>query len=254
MENMKDISQSDNVLVIIPVHNEEANLKRFLPQLLPIIQELNIDLLAVDDCSTDNSLQILSFYSVPTIQLFSQMGYGTAIQTGYKYALKKNYAYLIQIDGDGQHDPRFLRSILRCLKNDEADVVIGSRFLEVTDEPLTPFEKLYKGSPIRLVGIRIFRLILRCLTSRKITDPTTGYIGMNKKSLQFACSHSFPFDFPDADMILTFLRNHFRIQEIPVYMYHNHATGYLHRGCKPIWYVFKVTLSLLISSIRSREV
>jgi len=251
---MNNNNSTDKVLVIIPVHNEEVNLQKFLPILLPIVQEMNADILAIDDASTDRSLQILSSYSIPTISLLSQMGYGTAIQTGYKYALRHQYPYLIQIDGDGQHDPRFLQNISSCLTSDTVDVVIGSRFLQVSNENLTPFGKLYKGSPVRLIGIVIFRCILRCLTFQKISDPTTGYIGLNRKALQFACSHSFPFDFPDADMILTFTRNHFRLKEIPVYMYYNHNTGYLHRGCKPIWYVIKVTLSLLISSIRSREV
>ena len=181
------------------------------------------------------------------------MGYGVALQTCYKYALANNYDFLIQIDGDGQHDPRFIPKILHMLKENEADVLIGSRFLRHSETKFKPRGKLYYGTFLRRFGIQMFRGILYLLTLRKFTDPTSGYVGINRRTLRFFSGKCFPFDYPDADLLLALLRNHFHVKEIPVYMYANESNGNLHRGCRPIWYVIKVSLAMCIESIRLRE-
>lgn len=244
---------ANRVAIIIPVFNESANLKIFLPRLLAIAQEVEADVIAINDASTDDSVAVLESFSVTTLTQFTQMGYGTTVQTGYKYTYRTGYEYVIQVDGDGQHDPRFIPRILQCLQNNEADVIIGSRFLRVTEEEFLPFDTLYTGTFLRRIGIQMFRLALRIFSFRYITDPTSGFIGYNRSALRFVCGKSFPFDYPDADMILTLINNHFRLMEVPVYMYHNRISGFLHRGCKPLWYIFKVSLSLVIATLRSKE-
>ncbi len=245
---------ANETIVIVPVHNEEDSLERLLSELLRKCEEINADILAIDDASTDHSLSIIKRFGIDYLQHPTQLGYGSTIQTGYKYAKKHNYNYLIQIDGDNQHDPRFLSDILLDLKTNRADLIIGSRFLAPQENPIEPRYKLYKGTIVRRLGIYIFRAILYILTLKKFTDPTSGYIGMNSKVVTFASGKSFPFDYPDADMIITFLKNGFRIKEIPIYMYHTKKTQSLHRGCRPLWYVIKVSIAILIACIRRKEI
>ncbi|MGC9328789.1 MAG: hypothetical protein ACP5I1_14230, partial [Candidatus Hinthialibacter sp.] len=134
-----------------------------------------------------------------------------------------------------------------------SDIVIGSRFLPKENIPFEPNASLYYGTPLRRMGIHLFRFVLLCLCFRRITDPTSGFMGFNRKTLHFLCGKSFPFDYPDADMIMTFLKNDFRLHEIPVYMYPVSKRFSLHRGCRPIWYVIKVFISLFIAFIREKE-
>ena len=235
------------VLVVVPVRNESKNLERLLVPLQDVVHAESYDLVVIDDASTDSSLEVLKRRNVRTITLTENLGYGAALQTGYKYALAKGYDYLIQLDGDGQHDPRFLPTIRQALAGN--DFVIGSRFLE-HDASIRPKEKLYKGTPFRRLGIRYFRLLLYVIGGVSISDPTSGYMGMNRKCLRLLSGDLFPDDFPDADVLLALIRGRFDLCEVPVYMYENDVGGQLHRGLKPLWYMFKVTLSLCVSRLR----
>ena len=185
---------------------------------------------------------------MPAITLVENLGYGAAVQTGYKYALAKGYEHLIQFDGDGQHDPRFLPMIRRELERH--DFVIGSRFLESGTVSFPPKEELYEGTPFRRIGIRFFRWLLYVMSGVSISDPTSGYVGMNRKCVRLLSGNFYPHDFPDTDVLLFLIRSRFKLCEVPVYMYHNRAGGRLHRGFAPVWYVFKVMLSLFISVLR----
>ena len=240
-----------DTLIIIPSLNEQENLDGFLREILPLARALPADVLGINDASIDETARIFQDHGVPVLTHVMQMGYGTALQTGYKYALRHNYSFLVQIDGDGQHDPRFIPLLLERLRRDRVDVVIGSRFLKT--DAFTPHRPLYRGTPLRLLGIRLFRALLALFCFRFISDPTSGYIAMNRRVFTYFSGNAFPFDYPDADVILTLLRNRFALREEGVYMYCNHRRGKLHRGCKPLWYVFKVTLSLLVSTLRPRE-
>lgn len=242
------------ILVIIPVHNEEIHLPALLPLLKRECESIHADILAINDASTDQSPSILAQHGIRVVTHPTQMGYGVTVQTGYKYAYRYQYDYLIQIDGDGQHDPRCMKSILDELMNHSYDIVIGSRFLPKDRIPFAPLAPLYYGTPMRRVGIQLFRWILACLCFRRITDPTSGFVGFSRNILFFLCGKSFPFDYPDADMIITFLKNGYHLQEIPVFMYHENKPQSLHRGCKPIWYVIKVFISIFIAFLRSREI
>jgi len=238
------------VLVVVSVYNEAENLDHMLAPLMKIVREEHYDLVAIDDGSTDESSAILKRHGVPVITLFENLGSGAAVQTGYKYALAKQYEYLLQVDGDGQHDPRFLpmlRQKLACY-----DFVIGSRFLESCVAPFPLERKLYKGTVLRNIGIRLFSALLYAMTRVSVSDPTSGFRGMNRKCMRFLTGDLYPHDFPDVDVLLTLIRNRFKLCEEPVYMYHNHAGGRLRRGIAPVWYMYKVTLSLFVSSLRKR--
>ena len=245
--------KTSSVLVILPVRDEAKNLDRLLAPLVEVVRRERYDLLAIDDASIDGSRAILNSHGVPTVTPLENLGYGAALQTGYKYAVARGYEYLIQLDGDGQHDPRFLPAIMQKLH--DHDFVIGSRFLSGDDAPASfpPDRELYRGSVLRRTGIRLFRTLLYVMVRATISDPTSGFVGMNRKCMQFLSRDFYPHDFPDADVILTIARNRLKLCEVPVYMYHNRVGGRLHRGITPIWYMFKVTLSMFVSSIRKRE-
>ena len=242
-----DRTTPSKVLVVVPVRNEGKNLERLLVPLQEVVENERYDLVVIDDASTDSSLEVLKQRRVRTITLTENLGYGAALQTGYKYALAKGYDYLIQLDGDGQHDPRFLPMIRQELP--VHDFVIGSRFLE-NDVSFPPSEELYKGTPFRRLGIRYFRFLLYALSGVSISDPTSGYVGMNRKCLRLLSGDLFPEDYPDADVLLSLIRGRFKLCEVPVFMYRNDVGGRLHRGLSPLWYVFKVTLSLSVSRLR----
>lgn len=234
------------VLVVFPVRNEAPRLERLLPPLRQVVRREGYHLLALDDASTDDSAAILARAGVPTLRLPENLGYGAALQTGYKYALARGYDRLLQLDGDGQHDPRFLPLLLERLS--DCEVVIGSRFLAPPDPaPFPPTGPLYRGTPGRRAGIALFRFLLRLLIRQPVTDPTSGYLGLDRRALRFMSRDDHPYDFPDADVVFRLVRNGFRVREIPVYMYPNEGGGQLHRGLSPLWYLFKVALSLFVS-------
>lgn len=237
------------VLVVFPVRNEAERLPRLLGPLTAIVRREGYHLLAVDDASTDDSAALLARAGVPTLRLPEKLGYGAALQTGYKYALARGYRVLLQLDGDGQHDPRFLPRILAALR--DCEVVIGSRFLPADSDsapvPFPPAGPLYRGTPGRRTGIALFRVLLRLLLPARITDPTSGYLGLDRAALRFMSRDDHPYDFPDADVVFRLVRSGLRVREIPVYMYPNDGGGQMHRGLAPLWYLFKVALSLFVS-------
>ena len=116
------------VLVIIPAYNEELSIINTVQKIED--ERLEIDYLVINDCSTDNTLNILKENGINYLSLPINLGIGGGVQTGYKYADLNNYDIAIQHDGDGQHDPKYLLDVIKPIENNEADIVIGSRFLE----------------------------------------------------------------------------------------------------------------------------
>jgi len=175
------------------------------------------------------------------------LGYGAALQTGYKYALKKDYGEIVQMDGDGQHDPSFIEALLEMIRKGDADVVIGSRFLDAEGRRAG---QLYRAPFIRKLGMNFFRVITSLLIHQRVTDPTSGYQAMNRRVLEWVSSDKFPFDYPDADVIIMLHRAGFRIKEVPVRMFESQSKKSMHGGWKPLYYVFKMILSILVTLMR----
>lgn len=172
------------------------------------------------------------------------MGYGVAVQTGYKYALRQGYEALVQMDGDGQHDPAFISQLLAPVLTGEADFALGSRFLGVES---------YEPSLARRLGMAFFRRLVSRLIGQRITDSTSGFQAFNRRVIRFFTSEVFPCDYPDADMLITLHRAGFRIREVPVRM-HASATGKsMHSGLRPFYYMFKMLLSIFVTLLRKKE-
>lgn len=222
------------VAVLIPAYNEAESIER----VVKAIRKTNsdFDIIVIDDGSSDDTAELAEKAGAMVLSLAVNMGYGAALQTGYKYALKHNYDYTVQIDGDGQHDPKFIDQLLDTLKNG-SDVAIGSRFMGNLGN--------YKNPALRQIGMMFFRFLIYVFIKIKITDPTSGFQALNKQVIRFfAKSKQYPTDFPDADVIILLHYAGFQVSEIPVVMYNNETGKSMHSGFKPIYYIIKMLLSI----------
>ncbi|WP_047150553.1 glycosyltransferase family 2 protein [Aneurinibacillus tyrosinisolvens] len=224
---------ASNVLIIIPAYNEQETIYNTVTALK---KTTDFDYVVVNDGSKDRTSQILKENGFNHLDLPMNLGIGGAMQTGYKYALRQGYEYAIQLDADGQHDPRDLNNLVREIKQDRYDMVIGSRFVEKSG---------YKGSRMRRFGIFYFYMLIRLFTGLKVTDPTSGYRVVNRKVIgEFA--HHYPIDYPEVEVIFSLARKKYRIKEIKVEMKDRQGGSSSITSLKSIYYMAKVTLFSLI--------
>jgi len=226
----------NQTIFIIPAYNEEKNIAGVINGIIAAAP--GVDILVVNDGSEDNTGEIARELCRRVINLPYNMGYGTALQTGFKFALKKGYEYAVQIDADGQHDPGDIPKLLDEVFNNKADVIIGSRFLDKGN---------YRAPFIRRVGMLFFAKLTSLIIGEKITDPTSGYQAINKRGLEFYAGDYYPVDFPDADVIIMLHRAGLKIKEMPVIMYPGVQGKSMHSGLKPVYYIFKMFLSILVT-------
>ncbi len=236
------MANGSKFLIIIPAYNEAEN----IPSLVEEIRKYfsTADILIVDDGSSDGTRDVARASNVKVISLPFNLGYGDALQTGYKYALRNGYDFVVQMDGDGQHDPAYIKSLLDRVMDDEADIALGSRFLGES--------QVYKMGVLRRIGSIFFSIIASMITGQRITDPTSGFQAMNRKVFSFYASDIYPSDFPDADVIILSRFYGFRIKEIQVRMRESKGKKSMHSGLKPIYYVFKMFLSILVTILRGK--
>lgn len=233
-------------LVVIPAWNEEESLG---PVIQGVAQHLpQADILVVDDGSADRTREVAVKAGARVVSHPFNLGYGVALQTGYRYALKMGYDALAQMDGDGQHDPSFLAALLSALRNQEVDVAIGSRFLAAEKDGAV--RGPYRAPLVRRLGMRLFSVITSLIIKQKVTDPTSGFQAMNRRVMEWVSGDRFPCDYPDADVIIMLHRAGFQIREVPVVMHANSGKKSMHRGWKPVYYVFKMFLSILVTLMR----
>lgn len=225
-----------NYLVIIPAFNEESNISRVIEDLLDNCKEA--DILVVNDGSTDRTYDKIAKKDIFVVNHLFNMGIGASLETGCQFALRKRYEYIVRMDGDGQHDASFIKDILTPVKNNEVDIVIGSRFLG--NSQIT-------SSSFRLIGIWVISKFLTLITKKKIADPTSGFCAMNKKAFEFF-SKNCPEDYPEPE-ILVYHRD-FRIMEIPVSISKRYSGISSITPVKSIYYMIKVLLSLFIHIFR----
>lgn len=228
----------NNLAIIIPAYNEAG---RIATSIAGIRKFSNADIVIVNDGSDDDTAGEAKAAGARVIELPFNLGYGAALQTGFKYAIDKGYEFAVQMDADGQHDPLSIEALISPVLKDEVDVVIGSRFLDKGN---------YKAPFVRRMGMYFFGIITSVVTGRRITDPTSGFQALNKKVMEFYASDAYPADYPDADVIIMLHRQGFRFKEVPVIM-HNAAKRSMHGGIlKPLYYIFKMMLSIFVTLLR----
>lgn len=233
---------TDRILVIVPCYNEQDCISGVVNDLNAIRDRYNLplDVLVVNDCSRDGSREVLRRLDCLHLNLPVNLGIGGAMQTGYKYAYKYGYGYAVQVDGDGQHPADQLMQVLRPALVGQADVVIGSRYLE---------RKGFQSSALRRVGIRYFRHLNHFLTGQTVRDSTSGFRVFNTKALTLA-SRYYPDEYPEPEAIILFGLQNLRILEVPVEMRHRQGGVSSIRAFSSVYYMMKVTLGILSAYLR----
>jgi glycosyltransferase involved in cell wall biosynthesis len=229
-----------STIIIIPAYNEEKRIAAVVAA--ACVSAPDADVVVINDCSRDATAAAARQAGAIVVSHPFNMGYGAAIQTGYKYARDKGYDVLVQLDADGQHDPACIPALLAPVVAGKADIAIGSRFLGNSYQP--PFA--------RRVGMALFRRIVSAVTGAYISDTTSGYQAFNRDVIRFFATDIFPVDYPDADMLIMLHRAGFRMTEIPVRMFENSEGKSMHNGFKPIYYMFKMLLSIFVTLLRDK--
>jgi glycosyltransferase involved in cell wall biosynthesis len=226
-------------LVVIPAYNEAANVAAVVADVRASLP--GFDVLVVDDGSVDDTADIAHAAGAHVLRLPVNSGYGVALQTGYMYAVRHAYGTVAQMDADGQHRAGFMPELLQRIRSGEADIVIGSRFLDNDGH--------YQPSRARKIGMGIFSRMASRIMRQHVSDPTSGYQVMRIDVARFFCTDVYPADYPDADVLILLHRSGFRVAEVGVQM--RMPTGKsMHSGHRSLYYVYKMFLSILVTLLR----
>jgi len=195
------------VMVLVPAYNEERTIEDVLDSIQTHLPETHI--VVVNDGSTDGTRQILE-KRPETVALHHpfNMGIGGAIRTGLHYFLSGPWDVCLRLDGDGQHPPEQATQLLKPLIEEQADAVIGSRFLE---------KKGYQSSFQRQGGIKLLHFLSRFILGLKITDNTSGFKAYTREVIA-GIIDEFPSDYPEPIEVYLISKKGFTIVEIPVHM------------------------------------
>lgn len=225
-------------IVIIPAYNEEGGIVKTVTDVIENAKDF--DYVVINDCSKDNTLEICYEHNFNVVNLPVNMGIGGGVQTGYMYAYRNGYDIAVQFDGDGQHNASYLNNMSKKLIEDNLDMVIGSRYIE---------KEGFQSSGMRRMGIKYFTGLIKLLTGKKITDPTSGMRMINRKIMkQF--SEEYPKDYPEPESVVTILKEGAKVEEIPVKMNAREEGVSSISPSKSIYYMVKVSIAVLIAAIR----
>lgn len=227
------------VAVIIPAFNEEHSI-RGVVRGVNRLSGFTYDTIVVNDCSTDRTSEKASRAGALVIELPCRLGIGGAVQTGFKYALEKDYDACIQADGDGQHPASEIPKLVRPLFTEGCDLVIGSRF--VSDNGYdTPF--------MRHLGIKIISVFLRITTGLHVKDTTSGFRALSRKAFRFFSSE-YPQDYPEPESLVYAYKQGLKVAEVPTRMMHR---TYGRSSITPflaVYYMIKVLSAMFIDLFR----
>ncbi len=230
-------------LVIVPAYNEAEAIEatiRSIRQHAP-----NFDVLVVDDGSTDATFGRARGTGVAVLRLPFNLGIGGAMQCGYVYALENNYEVAVQVDGDGQHDPRYIDSLLHRLQGDPGlNMVTGSRFLDTSGDG-------HRSSAARRVGIGVFSRVVSRITGQLVTDPTSGFRMTDRRGIELFAS-DYPHDYPEVEAILLMHAHRLGSCEIPVHMHPRLSGSSAISSTQSVYYMVKVLLAVFVGIFRTR--
>lgn len=231
------------LLVIIPAYNEGLNIGNVIKDLQENVPYA--DILVINDSSRDNTVQVLKESGTTYLNTPYNLGYAGVLQTGFKYAVRSGYQFAAQFDGDGQHMASELDRMYQTAIHNKSDIVIGSRFLTKSG---------YKHPFMRKLGTLFFRITIRIISGKTISDPTSGLQILSKRVYtQYSEMNNYP-EYPDANLITEMLFQGYSITEIPVSMRERKFGESMHSGIyKPLAYMIKMAYSLLLMIIKYRS-
>jgi glycosyltransferase involved in cell wall biosynthesis len=225
-------------LVIIPAFNEEAS----LAYVVALIREHApwADIAVIDDGSRDRTGRIADGLGVIALHMPYNVGIGAAMQAGFLYAARHGYQAAVQNDGDGQHAPREIPALMGALLEGDADVVVGSRYLE---------PRGYLTPPLRRLGILLLAGAISLITRRRVTDPTSGFRASNRRAIEF-CASLYPYDYPEPESVALFRRAGLRLKEISVTMNPRYGGQSSITWWRSAYYMLKVFLAIFVGLLR----
>ncbi len=229
-------------LVIIPAFNEAASIERTVEDI--IHNAPTFDYIVVNDRSYDDTEEILRRKKYNHINLPVNLGIGGAVQAGYLYALRYGYDLAIQVDGDGQHDAHFVTKMADTMENHGVDMLIGSRFLDNNG---------FQSTGARRIGIKFFTWLIKLLTGKKVTDPTSGMRMVDRKIIEIF-AYDYPKDYPEPETCVEILRRGMKLEEIPVEMRERQGGQSSISFNRAIYYMFKVTMGCIFTAIGNKRV
>lgn len=223
------------VLVVIPAYNEGQNIQKVIDELKKDLSYA--DILVINDCSKDNTKEIVEKNGVNCITSVFNLRYAMAVQTGIKYANNHGYDYVIQFDGDGQHIAKEAEKLLNKMKETGADIVIGSRYMK---------DGTYKQTFFRKIGTVIFSKLIKLFCKKEITDPLSGFQCLNKKVIEkYSKIGQYP-EYPDANLVMQMLLEGYKIEEVSVKMRLREFGESMHGGIiKPIKYMIMMMYTIV---------
>lgn len=237
-------------LIVLPAFNEEDA----LPDTVAKLQSLpdDFELLIVNDGSTDRTgavaerLAGTSRLPCRVVHLPLNCGIGGSMQTGYLFAARRGcYEYVIQFDADGQHDAAFVQTLVSECRQRGLDLAVGSRFLLLDDTN-------FRSSFARRLGIAFFLWLIRVLSGSRVSDPTSGFRCAGPRAWR-CFARQYPEDYPEPESLFWCVRHKLRIGYIPVRMHERRGGVSSIRRFKAVYYMLKVSMSILVESLRGRE-
>jgi len=237
-------TKKQKVLLIIPAYNEEESILNVVNKIYNYNKENNTkyDIVVINDGSKDNTEKILCENNINHIKLINNLGIGGAVQTGYKYALENDYDIAVQFDGDGQHDIRYVRDVIKPITDNDANMVIGSRFIDKSTSK-------FKSSKARQMGIKMISFFIKLVTSKKIYDTTSGFRAVDKELIK-KFSNSYPVEYPEPVSTTEILKMEYKVKEVAVSMNERENGISSIRMWKNCYYMINVILYILVIGIR----
>jgi glycosyltransferase involved in cell wall biosynthesis len=232
----------EKFLVIVPAYNEEGSVGKVIEEVRHHVPQA--DILIVNDGSTDLTSEIARSKGAIVLDLPFNLGIGGAMQAGYQYAYEKGYDIAIQVDGDGQHDPKEIGKLLKALGEKKIDMAIGSRFIG---------DLGYKSSTMRRIGISIFSQVISMIVGQRITDPTSGFRASNRKAIQLFASN-YPQDYPEPEVVILLHQCHLKMEEVPVGMSERYSGESSITKIRSIYYMVKVLLAIFVDCFKKPPV
>jgi glycosyltransferase involved in cell wall biosynthesis len=225
-------------LAIVPALNEELSVGRVVDEIKAFDAEL--DVLVVDDGSTDRTALVAAERGAQVIRLPFNLGIGGAMQTGFRYAFENGFDVAVQIDGDGQHDPGEVGKLLAPLRDGRADMVVGSRFSG---------ERSYRAPFFRRLGIAFFAWTISLIARQRVTDTTSGFRAVNRRGIALFAA-DYPHDYPEVEATVMVVRHALRLAEVPVAMRGREAGRSSITAAGSIYYMTKVFVAIFVSLFR----
>jgi len=230
---------TDRVVAVVPAWNEAGAIGGVVDEIRAF--DPRIDVVVVDDASTDDTVEVARAHGAKVLALPFNVGIGGAVQTGFRYARDEGYEVAVRLDGDGQHAADELGKLLAPIRAGDADLVIGSRFVDPAGTYRPPFA--------RRMGIRVFARLVSLLGGQKVTDTTSGFSALDRTAIELFATE-YPHDYPEVESTLVALRSGLRLVQVQVDMRERQAGTSSITFVRSLYYIVKVMLALLVASLR----